>query len=371
MSGPPSAADPPSPSAVVDVFSVYEVQTAGEDIYYFGVPKSDPETLEQTLQRRFSDAGYEVRHFTAHGEDVLRLKPQSQSRRWSLVHPVLFVLTVLSTLFAGALWFHVDVFTNPTAIWQGWPFAASILLVLGIHELGHYAVGRHHDVPVTLPYFIPIPTVIGTMGAVIRLNGRIPNRRALFDIGVAGPLAGAVATVLVSIVGLSLGPISVPPAVYRAEEAVEVTIGYPPLMELLAWALDAQLYYEDPRKMVHPIVIGGWVGMFVTFLNMIPVGQLDGGHIVRALFGESHRYISWAVPVVLFALAGWLLIVGASTQGVTIWLLWGLLTGVFAYVGAAEPLADEPLDTPRQLLGAIAFGIALLCFAPVPIAVSG
>ena len=121
------------------------------------------------------------------------------------------------------------------------------------------------------------------------MNGRIPNRRALFDIGVAGPLAGLVATVLVSAVGLSLGPISVPPATDRADDVVEVTIGYPPSMQLLAWLLDAQLYFDDPGKTVHPAVIGGWVGMFVTFLNMIPVGQLDGEDITCALFGDRQQ----------------------------------------------------------------------------------
>ena len=372
MSGPPSAGEEaPSPSAVADVFSVYEVQTAGEDIYYHGVPHVDRDRLERTLQRRFYDAGYEVRHFTTQGEDVVRFHPRQQSADWSLFHPVLFVLTVLSTLVAGAVWFHVDVTADPMAIWRGWPFATAVLLVLGVHEIGHYALGRYHGVPVTLPYFIPVPTVIGTMGAVIRLNGRIPSRRALFDIGVAGPLAGLVATVFVSAVGLSLGSISVPPAVYNAEDAVEITIGYPPLMELLAWVLDAQLYYEDPTKMVHPVVIGGWVGMFVTFLNMIPVGQLDGGHITRAVFGDRSQQIAWVVPGVLVALGTTLLIVGGSGQGAVVWLFWGLLTTVFAYVGAVEPLSDEALGPRRRLLGVLTFVFAALCFTPVPIAVTG
>lgn len=372
MSGRSSAGEnTPSPSSVADVFSVYEVRTAGESIYYHGVPQVDRDQLERTLQRRFYGAGYEVRHFTARGEDVVRFRPRRQSADWSLLHPALFVLTVFSTLFAGAIWFHVDVTADPLSIWRGWPFAAAVLLVLGVHEFGHYALGRYHGVPVTLPYFIPVPTVIGTMGAVIRMRGRIPSRRALFDIGVAGPLAGLAATVVVSAIGLSLGPISVPPSVYRAEDVVELTIGYPPLMELLAWLLDAQLYYEDPAKMVHPVVIGGWVGMFVTFLNMIPVGQLDGGHIARSVFDSHYQQIAWAVPGALLALGGGLLIVGVSGQGAAVWLFWGVLAAVFAYVGAAEPLADETLDTRRRVVGVLTFVLALLCFTPVPIAVTG
>ncbi len=365
-------ASPPHPDVIADQFQVYEVRNDGDRIYYFGLPRIDRDRLEGAVWKRFRDAGYEVRYVQRSGEDVLIARPQSTSSDGSLwTHGVLFGLTALSTLFAGALWFHVDLASNPLAIIQGWPFAVAILTVLGVHELGHYVLGRYHGVDVTLPYFIPIPTLIGTMGAVIRMNGRIPSRRALFDIGVAGPLAGLVATLIVSSIGLSLDPVTVPQWVVSAEEAVEISIGYPPLMELLAWLLDAQLYYDDPQLMVHPVVIGGWVGMFVTFLNMIPVGQLDGGHVLRALTKQYYRPISLLVPGALFTLAFGLVVgAGVPIRDVAVWFFWGILATVIVFAGSASPIEDTPLGPRRRLLGIVTFILAGLCFAPVPLSVA-
>jgi len=148
--------------------------------------------------------------------------------------------------------------------------------VLGVHEMGHYVMSRYHQVDASLPYFIPVPTLIGTMGAVITLKGRMPDRKALFDIGAAGPLAGLVATVVATVIGLHLPPVSVDPALLQNPDAVRIELGYPPLLELLAAGFDQPLYRNDPTTGVNPVVIGAWVGMLVTFLNLIPVGQLDG-----------------------------------------------------------------------------------------------
>ena len=363
---------PPTPDAIADRFQVYEVRREDGQIYYFGLPLVEADRLEAAVLEQFHDAGYEVKYVTQAGEDVLVARPQQRTDDgppWT--HITLFGLTVLSTLFAGALWFHVDLTDNPAAILQGWPFAAAILTVLGVHELGHYALGRYHGVNVTLPYFIPVPTLIGTMGAVIRMKGRIPNRRALFDIGVAGPLAGLIATIVVSSIGLSLGPIRVPEWVVQAEDAIRITVGYPPLMEFLAWALDAQLRYDDPRLTVHPVVIGGWVGMFVTFLNMIPVGQLDGGHVLHAIADSLYRPISLAVPGTLIALALGLHVVGGvPLNDVAVWLFWGVLTGILAVVGSVRPVSEETIGPGRRALGVLTFLLAGLCFAPVPLSMS-
>jgi len=371
-SEPSNASTPPPPDAIADRFQVYEVRHENERIYYFGLPLVETDRLETAVWEQFHDAGYEVKHVTQAGEDVLVARPQQHADEglpWT--HIALFGLTILSTLFAGALWFHVDLTANPAAILQGWPFAAAILTVLGVHELGHYALGRYHGVNVTLPYFIPVPTLIGTMGAVIRMKGRIPSRRALFDIGVAGPLAGLIATIVVSSIGLSLGPIRVPEWVVQAEDAVRITVGYPPLMEFLAWVLDAQLHYDDPRLAVHPVVIGGWVGMFVTFLNMIPVGQLDGGHVLHAIADSLYRPISLAVPGTLIALALGLHVAGGvPLNDVAVWLFWGILTGILAVVGSVRPVSEETIGPRRRALGVLTFLLAGLCFAPVPLSVS-
>lgn len=365
---------PPSPDEFRDLFSVYDVQHNGDEIWYYGIPHVDREQLVRSLWPIFDDAGYELRHAQRTGEDILIATPADTQGLDGIpwLHVSLFGLTVLSTLFAGALWFHVDVFADPFAIWKGWPFAVAVLTVLGVHELGHYVMGRYHGVNVTLPYFVPLPTLIGTMGAVIRIKSRIPSRKALFDIGVAGPLAGLVATVVVTLIGLSLGPITVPEQIVQAETAIEVTLGYPPLMEGLAWITGQQLYYDDPTKMVHPIVIGGWIGMFITFLNMIPVGQLDGGHVMRALAAEYQETVAALVPGALFALSGFLYFIkDVPFQSVFVWILWGSLTTVIAVAGPATPIQEnESLGTVRVVLGILTIILALLCFVPVPVAVA-
>lgn len=373
MSDATSSNTPPSPDQLSGVFDVYDVDKTEDAILYYGIPQVPPNHIVENLWPVFEQSGYEVQYTRRTGEDVLVVTPKqptsSNSIPWT--HIILFSLTVLSTLFAGAMWFHVDVTSEPLQIWRGWPFAAAILTVLGIHELGHYVLGRYHGVNVTLPYFIPIPTLIGTMGAVIRLRGRIPDRRALFDIGVAGPIAGIIATIIVTTIGLFLGPVTVPETVVEAENAVEIELGYPPLMEILAWITGQQLYYEDPTKMVHPVVIGGWVGMFVTFLNMIPVGQLDGGHIVRALAAEYQETIASLVPGALFGLAGVLyFFYDVAFQSIFVWIVWGGLALLVAFAGPANPVRDsDTLGPKRKIIGIVAFALAALCFAPIPIQV--
>lgn len=362
------------PGQIADAFLVRAVQTEGDHVYYIGEPQIPRNVLVEVVGPRFREAGYDVHHMTRGGRDILVAMPRRSTHGgipWTNV--ALFVLTVVSTLFAGAMWYHVDVFADPTAIWQGWPFATAILTVLGVHELGHYVMARYHGVDATLPYFIPVPTIIGTMGAVIKMNGHMPDRRALFDIGIAGPLAGLIATVVVTAIGLTLDPVTAPESVVAAENAVEVEIGWPPLMEAIAWAMGAQLSYADPHTAVNPVVIGGWVGMFVTFLNMLPVGQLDGGHIVRAMSREYAETIGAAVPGVMFGLVG-ILYFGADVafQNVSVWFLWGLLGIVLAYFGSAQPLDDrEAIGPRRRMLAVLTFGLAVLCFAPVPIAIVG
>jgi membrane-associated protease RseP (regulator of RpoE activity) len=281
------------------------------------------------------------------------------------------VATVLSTLYAGSLWYHIDLAANPLNVLQAWPFTLAIMGVLGVHELGHYVMSRYHGVNATLPYFIPVPTLIGTMGAVIKMKGRMPDRDALFDIGVAGPIAGLVATVAVTAVGLSLDPIAVPDAVQTSDQAVQIHLGFPPLMHGIAWVVGQPLAYGEGLA-VNPVVIGGWVGMFVTFLNLLPVGQLDGGHVLRAMAGEHQKRIAALVPAVLFALAGYLYFVAdVAGNAVFIWVVWGLFAAVFAFVGPANPVRDEPLDRRRALVGVATLLVGLLCFTPVPIAISG
>ncbi|WIV66445.1 site-2 protease family protein [Natrialbaceae archaeon AArc-T1-2] len=362
--------DPGPPLETIgSVFAVYETRTDGERLFYYGDPLVDPESMMRELWPAFRDAGYEAQFTRRHGEYVIVAEPTNtgiDGIPWTNV--VLFLATVASTLFAGAMWYHIDPFAEPLEIWRAWPFSVAILLVLGVHEMGHYVMSRYHDVDASLPYFLPVPTIIGTMGAVIKMKGRMPDRKALFDIGVAGPLAGLVATVVVTVVGLHLPPVIAPAELANDPDAIRLQLGYPPLLELLAAAFDQPLYRDDPTTSVNPVVIGGWVGMFVTFLNLIPVGQLDGGHILRAMVGDRQETVAALVPGVLFALAGYLYYVGGyDGNSVLIWVFWGFFATLIAAAGPAKPVVDDRLGAERILLGIVTFVLGVLCFMPVPI----
>lgn len=349
------------------LFSVYEVRVRDGQLRYYGDPLQSKQQILKVLWPIFRERGYELSLTTELGEHVLVAEPrQTESSGLPWTNILLAVATIGTTLFAGAQWYHISIASSPLNAVDAWPFAAAVMGVLGVHELGHYAMSRHYDVDATLPYFIPVPTIIGTLGAVIRMRGRIPSRKALFDIGIAGPLAGLVATVVVSIIGLLLSPITVPEHAATAANAVQIRLGYPPLLQFIAQALGEPLRYNDPTKAVNPVVIGGWVGMFVTFLNLLPVGQLDGGHILRAVLGDSHGTVAKAVPFALFGLAGYLFVTRGVGNAVGLWVFWGVFTLVFVQAGSAIPILERELGPERKILAAVTFLLGMLAFTPVP-----
>ncbi|MFW6384914.1 MAG: site-2 protease family protein [Halodesulfurarchaeum sp.] len=362
-----SPGEAPSPNSLSSVFQVYEVRREEDQLLYFGDPLADRQTLMREIWPRFREAGYEVSFNRRRGEFVLVAEPQHigiDGIPWTNV--LLAILTIMSTLVVGANWYYVQDVAS-LAILQAVPFTLAVMGVLGTHELGHYVMSRYHRVDATLPYFIPFPTIIGTMGAVIKMRGQIPDRKALFDIGVAGPLAGLVATVVVTVIGLSLPPVTVPPWVLNADSAIAVEFNYPPLLTGIAMLLDRPLSYPDPNRVVNPVVIGGWVGMFITFLNMIPAGQLDGGHILRAMLGPGQERVAPFVPTALFALAGYLYFFSDAGQMVGLWILWGVLALLMSTFGSATPIDDTPLGKRRIALGVFTFVLGALCFTPIPI----
>jgi len=366
--------DPPEAGPPIDaidaVFQVYETREHGDRLLYFGEPLVPRDAVMERLWPAFRDRGLEVQLTRRTGEHVLVAEPIDvgvDGIPWTNV--ILAIATVISTLWAGSTWYYVqDPLGHPLeAIGTAWPFALAVLGVLGIHELGHYVMSRYHNVEASLPYFLPMPTIIGTMGAVIKMKGQMPDRKALFDIGVAGPIAGLVATIVVTAIGLSLPPITVPDWVLTSANTYEVQFGYPPLFRGIAWAIGQPLGYDDPSLAMNPVVFGGWVGMFVTFLNLLPVGQLDGGHIVRAVLGERQTTVAAIVPGAMFGLAGYLYYLRDAGSAVGIWVFWGLLALVLAYAGPARPVHDDDLDLPRKAVGILTLILGLLCFTPIPI----
>jgi membrane-associated protease RseP (regulator of RpoE activity) len=380
-------ADAPPVAAFASAFRVVETRRDGDRLLYIGEPRLGPDELEQRVWPIFRDHDYEVYLTTVTDSttDPITGLEVENSRHALVAEPraagldgipwtnlLMFFLTVVTTLFAGTLWYYQPLNT-PMDLLAGWPFALAVLTVLGVHELGHYVLSRHHDVAASLPYFIPVPTFIGTLGAVIRMKGRIPDREALFDIGVAGPLAGLVATVGVTVVGLYLPPIPVPERVLMDPNAINIEFGFPPLLLLLSEITGQPLAYGDPALAVNPVVFGGWIGMFVTFLNLIPVGQLDGGHLVRAMLGKRQETVAVLVPFSLFVLSGYLFFIEGHglRDSVLIWTFWGLISLGLAYAGPARPIYDDRLDRKRLAVGILTFVLGALCFTPVPFQLLG
>jgi membrane-associated protease RseP (regulator of RpoE activity) len=366
----------PTPSKLARVFDVVETRTDGETLLYVGRPRVGVKTLEREAWPLFRERGYEVRLQREYDGQVppdafvLVAEPRTTDNGIPWRNIVLFVLTVFSTLFAGAFyWYQLPVFSEPLSALEAWPFSAGIIGVLGVHEMGHYVMSRHHDVDASWPYFIPLPLFVGSMGAVIRMRERMPDRKALFDIGAAGPLAGLVATVIVTLVGLQLDPLPAQEAAASSGEGARVVFNNPPLLWLLA-----QVSGTGERLaagLVHPVVFAGWVGMLVTVLNLLPVGQLDGGHIVRAIAGHKQETLAAAVPGALFALAGYLYFVRGGLDSVGIWAMWGIFTAGLAYAGPATPVIDDELDRQRVAVGVLTLVLGALCFTPIPVEIVG
>jgi membrane-associated protease RseP (regulator of RpoE activity) len=271
-----------------------------------------------------------------------------------LLHLGLLLATVVTTIIAGALQQGVNPLETPELLSKGIPFSFTLLLILGAHEMGHYLVSRRHHLDVTLPYFIPappIPFIIGTFGAFIRIRSPIRDKRALLDVGCSGPLIGVLVSIPVILIGLKLSAVTVSGG---GEETL--TLGEPLLFKLLSWLALGSMTPEQ-NVILHPVAFAGWIGLLVTALNLLPVGQLDGGHVAYALFPEYHRYISLGV-------LGLLVVCGVIFwQG---WLLWAVL---LVFLGWRHPPPYEfwvPLDRRRRVLGIITIVVFGLTFSPAP-----
>jgi membrane-associated protease RseP (regulator of RpoE activity) len=271
----------------------------------------------------------------------------------------LFLLTCFTTLWAGAYQSYNGpvrgplnfLLEQPEALWRGLPFAAALLFILTTHELGHYLLSRIHGMPASPPLFIPGPPhFIGTFGAIIRMRGPIMDRRALFDIGVAGPLAGFIVAVAVLIVGLNLSTVVDRTATFGLH------LGEPLLLQFLAWLVIGPISPESDI-VLHPIAFAAWFGFFVTSLNLLPIGQLDGGHVAYALWGGRQRTMAFiAVPIlIVLGFVGW--------PG---WFLWAFMAGLWGL--GHPPVRDPhaPLGRNRTIVGWIALAVFVSTFAPVP-----
>ncbi len=281
---------------------------------------------------------------------TLKLKLKGSS---IAVNILLFLLTVISTTAAGALQQGVSLaalFKDWTLITRGIPFSFTLLAILIAHEMSHYFVSRYHGVRVTLPFFIPAPSVIGTFGAFIRIKSPMEDRRALLDIGLSGPLGGAVVAIPVLYIGLKMSTIQI------MLKPTGVELGSSILLDQMVRFTLGKLpdYYQ---VVLHPVAFAGWIGLLVTSLNLIPIGQLDGGHIAYAILGEKSKKLAIGcfIALIILGLVGW--------SG---WFIWAGLLYVMGWQHPPPLNPAIPLDTKRKWLGVLALLLFVVTFTPTP-----
>lgn len=288
-------------------------------------------------------------------------KATLEQRTHAWVHWSLFILTVLTTIWAGAAQQGVDLLREPGRFAIGIPYSFGLMSILGVHEAGHYFMARRHGIQVTPPYFIPVPSSLGTFGAFIQMKSPTENRRALFDVAVAGPLAGLAIAIPALLIGLPSSFITQDAALPQGGGLI--TGGATSVGSSLLLALIAKLSIPDALRQgcvlqLSPLAFAGWLGLIITALNLLPIGQLDGGHMARAMFGQR-------VGAIINTLAMWSLLLLAL-------FVWpGLLTfAILVFFMARRtvpPLNDlVPLTPARRRLGYFTFLILALILIPLP-----
>ena len=273
----------------------------------------------------------------------------------SKTHLVLFFLTIISTLIAGSIMQGGNPLSNPVDIIWGIPFSMTLMLILGCHEFGHYYYAVKHKVDATLPYFLPAPPylfIIGTFGAFIKIKSPIYKKDALLQIGAAGPIAGFVIAVPALIIGLLLSDVIAINDQYKG-----IILGDSLLMKIFTYIIFPDLS-DGYDILLHPIAFAGWIGLLVTMLNLLPIGQLDGGHIAYAMLGNKQGLVGWISLGALFPL---------SFLSLN-WLVWGLLIFLLMRSAKHPPIQDilTPLSKKNKYIGYLCLLIFILCFIPTP-----
>ena len=337
-----------------DVFAIHDVSArgGGQVVVFTGQFLRSPDMVYRETTDRFRRRGYVPLLRQDDGRDVLVAYPApavgARPRPW--VNVVLFLVTVATTLAAGTLQYlssarpDADLGALLAAVPANWvhgvPFAAALLGILGVHEFGHYFVARHYRLDVSLPYFVPFPNpYTGTMGAVIRIQSPFESRRALFDVGIAGPLAGLAVAIPVIVVGLAQAPV-----LGHDTAFVNTPLFFQWLQRLVVGELGPGQWVDMAGS---PLLMAGWWGLLITALNLVPVSQLDGGHVAYALLGPRFRYLAWLV----FGLAA---LVTLANMNYALMLVLVLMMGL-----DHPPALDDltPIGAGRSLLGVLMLGL--------------
>lgn len=304
---------------------------------------------------------------------VLRPRPPRESPGRLLLHALLFGATLLTTTVIGGLSFatpswletrsHAFPSSGAGVIWRiltdreilatGLAFSLPLMAILLAHEMGHYVACRRHNLDATLPFFIPVPFGIGTMGAFIRIRSPLLTKRELVDVGASGPIAGFVVSLPVLVWGILSSQV-----VHELPKGGYLVFGEPILFRLLSRVIHPELS-QGADLLLHPTAYAAWIGLLVTALNLLPFGQLDGGHISYAALGRIHRLVAWPLLLVLVALGfGW-----------TGWWVWAIVALVMGVRHPWVPGEDDPFPADRRWVVAASWLIFLLSFTPEPIKV--
>src|SRR5213594_3852451 len=290
-------------AAVARQFSVYGVVVSPMALtFQVGVPPGGVDAPFDALRLELVPKDYIPTITQEKGETLVHVQRRPKARFAGVrVNVILLILTILTIVFFGGAWNWADYSGKPILSAESIGYGAAffsvpLLAILGCHEMGHYLVAKRYHVRASLPFFLPSIPPLGTLGAFISMRDPIPNRRALLDIGVSGPLVGFAIAIPVTLAGLALSTASAPVAATGVGEAIQPSI----LFSLLS------LFFPLPSSYaLHPLAFAGWVGLFVTAINLLPAGQLDGGHVARALLGSRQLYLSWSAILILFGLSAY------------------------------------------------------------------
>ncbi|MDV6031459.1 MAG: site-2 protease family protein [Phycisphaera sp. RhM] len=358
----PDGEQPPAIASVMDV----RVATRQQGVGLFRGRLNMP--ADKALQKLESELGENAVPLIQQDDElgtaiVLMNRPTEEAtlerstRPW--LHWLLFALTFLTTTYAGALHQGVNLWEQSSAFTVGLPYSIGLLLILGVHELGHYFAAKHHGLNVTPPFFIPIPFALGTFGAFIKMKSPTRNRRALFDVAVAGPLAGLLVAIPALLIGLQSSEV-LPPETEVAGGMLGhgTSAGSSILFALLSKIALGEQLQDGYLVQLSPLAFAGWLGLFITALNLMPIGQLDGGHMARAMFGRR-------VGETIGSVAMWSLFLLA----IFVWpgLLFFALFIFFIAGRGTPPLNDiTPISSGRQWIGYATFVILAMILIPLP-----
>jgi hypothetical protein len=347
---------------VEDLFAPSAGRLVGDRVILEGKLRVEPSVAVAELERRFDPAVHRAYLLEMDdGRVALVIEPQRQSpeapppliRSGIAWNVLLLALTLVTTTWAGASHRGGDVFRQPSHHWAGLWYSLPLLLILGVHELGHYLMARRRGVDASLPSFIPVPFGLGTFGAVIRIRSPFPNRRAAFDVGIAGPLAGLAVALPALIFGLQTSELVPASAGIGTQVTSSLLLGW-----IASWLATGDLTAAD-AIVFSPLAFAGWLGLLLTALNLLPIGQLDGGHIAYGLLGRRRARQVGLAALLLLVLLGIFYWSG--------WLVWAFIA--FFLTGVQHDPAREEIrgiSFSRRALGVAALVLLLLIMVPVP-----